>query len=163
MAQRLGNDIVESLRRAEGDGKEAVVRRRRASASSPTNLYGGASAATGSEHLAEDQHRSRPAAVPRTRRSTFNMIRWLFVAAIAIVLYISNILTVRRLAVEVYQLQVEYSKIQSVNSVLQAEVNRKSGWDRIGSIAAQGGLVHATRKPQHLEIEEKRWDEFKGK
>ena len=90
----------------------------------------------------------------RRRTSTFNIILILFGSAVAIILYIGNIITVNQLAVEVGQLQTKLEKIQNTNAVLQAEVNRKSGWERIGKIAGeQFGLKYPKEQPVWFEVD----------
>lgn len=169
MARRIDNDIAELLNRAKPDTKPPVAVSRdesRSTATARATSYRGAPQAQGRSRQSRDAdvprgNKRQP--LPQQRRSTFNIIRWLFIAAIAIVLYISNILAVRRLAVEVYQLQAQYDRMQNANSVLQAEVNRKSGRERIGSAAMQHGLVHATQKPLALDVEEEKLAEFKNR
>jgi cell division protein FtsL len=129
-------------------------------------VYGGAPQATAQSRRGRDAgvpKENRKTQSPQKRRSTFNIIKWLFVVAIAIVFYISNALTVNRLMVEVHQLHAQYERIQNANAVLQAEVNSKSRWERIGSAAMQQGLVHATQKPLALDVDEDKLEEFKDK
>jgi cell division protein FtsL len=73
----------------------------------------------------------------RRRYSIFNSILLLFGAAVAIILYIGNFVAVNQLAMEVNLLQAEYDKIINSNAALRAEINRKSGWERIGTIATE--------------------------
>ena len=69
--------------------------------------------------------------------STFNIILMLFGYGITIVLYVGNIIYVNRLASEVSQLQSRYEKIANTNTILQAEVDRKSARERIGKLASK--------------------------
>jgi cell division protein FtsL len=93
----------------------------------------------------------------RRRRSTFSLILILFAAGAAIVLYISNILAVNRLAHEVNGLQTRYDKLVQANQVLKAEIDRKSALDRVGGIATeQLGLRFARTPPEALEVDEER-------
>lgn len=91
-----------------------------------------------------------------TRRSisTFNIILGLFGCGIIIVLYISNIIAVNHLALEVEQLRDKYEKVRNANAVLEAEINRKSGWERIGRMATELGLRHPTEQPTWFEVDE---------
>jgi cell division protein FtsL len=80
----------------------------------------------------------------------------LFLAAVAIVLYISNIIAVNRLAVEVNDLQQKYAAVLNGNEILRAEINRRSSLERIGKIAnEQLGLQHPEQQPQVLDVDEK--------
>ncbi|MGA9363802.1 MAG: septum formation initiator family protein [Bacteroidota bacterium] len=79
----------------------------------------------------------------------------LFLAAVVIVLYISNIIAVNRLAVEVSDLQQKYAAVMNGNEILRAEVNRRSSPERIGKIAVeQLGLQHPKQQPQVLDVDE---------
>jgi cell division protein FtsL len=89
------------------------------------------------------------------RSSTFNTMLALFLAAVAIVLYISNIIAVNRLAVEVNDLQLKYAAVTNENEILRAEINRRSSLERIGRIAnEQLGLQHPRQQPQVLNVDE---------
>jgi cell division protein FtsL len=80
----------------------------------------------------------------------------LFLAAVAIVLYISNIIAVNRLAVEVNNLQQKYAAVMNDNEILRAEINRRSSLERIGRIAnEQLGLRHPKQQAQALNVDEK--------
>jgi hypothetical protein len=79
----------------------------------------------------------------------------LFGYGITIVLYISNIIAVNRLASEVSLLQTRFEEIANTNAVLQAEVDRKSAWDRIGKLASEMlGLKYPQEQPTQFEVEE---------
>lgn len=90
------------------------------------------------------------------RSSTFNTMIFLFFAAVAIVLYISNIIAVNRLAVEVNELQQQYDAIRNENEILRAQINRRSSLERIGRLATeQLGLQHPKEQPQWIEVDQK--------
>jgi cell division protein FtsL len=90
----------------------------------------------------------------RRRSSTFNTMAALFLAAVAIILYISNIIAVNRLAVEVNDLQQKYEAVMNSNEILRAEVNRRSSPERIGKIAVeQLGLQYPKQQPQVLDVD----------
>ncbi len=79
----------------------------------------------------------------------------LFGYGITIVLYVGNIIYVNRLASEVSQLQSRYVKIANTNTILQAEVDRKSARDRIGKLASKMlGLKYPKEQPTRFEIDE---------
>ena len=67
--------------------------------------------------------------------STFNIILVIFGLGVGIVLYISNIITVNHLAAELGFLQREYGDIMNAQTILLAEVNQRSSWERIERIA----------------------------
>ncbi len=98
----------------------------------------------------------------RRKVSTFNMILVLFGFGIAIVLYINNIIVVNQLAADIDRLQKTYAAMQSSNAALQAEVNKKSSMDRIGTIATQQlGLQPAREQPRWFDIDEQKLEELK--
>jgi cell division protein FtsL len=93
----------------------------------------------------------------RRKRSTFTVIAALAAAAAAGVLYISNILAVNRLADEVNALRVEVDRRVNGNRILQADIDRKSTWERMSAVAvAKLGLQHATEPPATLVVPEQR-------
>lgn len=71
----------------------------------------------------------------RRKVSTFNIILLLFGIGGAIVFYVSNILSINRLASEIGQLEAEYQKIQGINESLRADVSRKSALEKISPVA----------------------------
>jgi cell division protein FtsL len=114
-------------------------------------LYSGEGATT----TGSNESASSASIFPKRRSSTFNTMAALFLAAVAIVLYISNIIAVNRLAVEVNDLQQKYAAVMNGNEILRAEVNRRSSLERIGKIAVeQLGLQHPKQQPQELDVDE---------
>lgn len=91
----------------------------------------------------------------RKRVSTFNVVLFLFAMAVGGVLYVHNIITINALATEVGQLETKYEKILQSNEVLRSEVNKKSGYERIGNLASERlGLKHPTEQPAQFTIDE---------
>ena len=114
-------------------------------------LYNG----EGSSTAGSNESASNASFFPRRRSSTFNTMAALFLAAVAIVLYISNIIAVNRLAVEVNDLRQKYAAVMNGNEILRAEVNRRSSPERISKIALeQLGLQHPKQQPQVLDVDE---------
>ncbi len=101
------------------------------------------------------------ASVLRQPSSIFNTVLFLCLVAVAIVIYISNIIAVNRLAVEVNDLQQKYDAILNENEILRAEINRRSSLERIGRIATeQLGLQHPREQPQWLEVDQRRLEDI---
>lgn len=99
-------------------------------------------------------------APPRNRKfakrkvSTFNIILVLFGAATVIVLYISNIIAVDRLMMEINSLQKQYGRILSEQEILRAEVNRLSSLERINRKATEElGLVNPKEPPVWIDVD----------
>lgn len=103
--------------------------------------------------------RNRP--VRRRKRSLFNIMFTLFVVSVFIVFYIWNKIIVNRLAVEVNDLQMQHEKILSANEVLRAEINKKSGLERIEKIAvSQLGLTYPKEQPVWFGFDTGRLDDM---
>lgn len=102
--------------------------------------------------------------VVRRRRSTFNIIVTLFGLAVGIILYISNILAVNRLVMQIHDLEKASDKIRNTNEALRADINRKSAWNRIGKTATDDlGLVYPKDPPQWFEVDEALIEEVSAK
>jgi cell division protein FtsL len=98
----------------------------------------------------------------RRKVSTFNLITFLLILGLAIVVYVNNIITINHLVVEVSQLQKKYEEIQNTNATLRAEVNKKSDWVRIGTVAGeQLGLRYANEQPVWFDIDQDKLEELK--
>ena len=99
----------------------------------------------------------------RQKVSTFNIIAALFILAAGVVLYVSNVIAVNRLSMEINALQLRYGQILNENEILKAEYNRKSALDRIGKIAVEElGLQHPKDTPLWLKIEDKKLENIEG-
>lgn len=98
-------------------------------------------------------YRSGPKKPRRKNISTFNVIIFLFGFAVALVLYISNIIAVNGLVKEINQLEREYERVRNNNEILRAELNNRTGLENIGS-AATGrlGLRNPTEPPRWITI-----------
>lgn len=103
-----------------------------------------------------------PPTLPRSNRpfrkrkiSTFNIILSLFLIAIVSVLYVSNIIAVNRLVVEIEELKTAYNKTENLNEILRSEINRKSRMERITKIASeQMGMMFPKQPPSWFELDE---------
>lgn len=140
MAKKLDADVDELVHHAGIDGRESEHR----------YVYGDSPVAATPGYAVRPNRK----AVGR-RVSTFYLIVLLFASGFAIVGYINNIIVVNKLSAEINRLQMQYDKITNTNAVLKADINRKSGWERIVRIAGeQIGLKNATEQPALLDINE---------
>jgi cell division protein FtsL len=140
MARKPARDVEELVYRAQSGTPDREHR----------YVYGEASSATNPSYAI----RPNKKAVGR-KVSTFYVIVILFGFGIAIVAYINNIIAVNKLSAEINQLQAQFDKIANGNAVLKAEVNRKSGWERIGKIAnEQIGLRYPAEQARIFDIDE---------
>jgi len=72
----------------------------------------------------------------RRKFSTFNIILLLFGIATAIVVYIGHIISVNHLAIDADKLAQQYDGLLRTRAKLQAEIDRRSGRERIVGIAS---------------------------
>ncbi|MBX2990760.1 MAG: septum formation initiator family protein [Bacteroidetes bacterium] len=167
MKRKHTGDLEDLLHRTESDASNIPARAPRRQTQRPTpepaarRIYNGdpQSKIPGYAVRPENKKVER-----RKRRSTFNIVTALFLAAIAIVVYIGNIITVNQLVVEVHQLQTRYDKISNSNNVLKAEINRKSGWESIGNTAkTRLGLTHPEKRAQAFDVDERKLNKFSNK
>ena len=84
----------------------------------------------------------------RRKASTFNIIPLLFGTGGAIVFYVNNILSIKRLASEVGQLEAEYQKLEGINGALRADVGTKSALERISPKAQDQLGLRASQTQQ---------------
>lgn len=91
----------------------------------------------------------------RRKVSTFNLILFLLAMGLAVVVYVNNVIVINRLSLEVSQLEQHYESICNTNVTLRAEINKKSEWERIGTIATQQlGLRYPAEQPGWIHIDE---------
>jgi cell division protein FtsL len=115
-------------------------------------VYNGA---TTSPTIDNVQRGNRP--VKRRKRSPFNIVVVLFAVSILIVFYVWNKITVNRLVVEANEQQQQYQKILYANELLRAEINKKSGLERISKIATgQLGLTYPKEQPIWFNVDSDR-------
>ena len=168
MARKPASDIVELLARAEADVNDVPVQKarpqqapQRPAEPAARRIY------NGDPQSKTPGYAARPAnkkTVTKKRRSTFNVVTVLFCSAVAIILYIGNILTVNQLAVEVHQLQAQYDSITNKNKILETDISQKSNRDRIIEIAEKNlGLVSKGVKQGSFEVDEGKLKKFKDK
>ena len=100
--------------------------------------------------------------VKRRKSSPFNIIAILVAVSMLIVVYVWNKISVDRLAVEVNELQAQYQKTVNANDLLQAEINKKSTLERIGSLAAQIGLTYPKEQPAWFELDGEKLEELES-
>lgn len=71
----------------------------------------------------------------------------LFGAAVAIVLYISNIIAVDQLLREIGELEARQRRINAHQELLRSQINRLSGLDRIQELAEGRLFLHSPQTP----------------
>ena len=93
----------------------------------------------------------------RRKISPFNVIVILFGVAVVSVLYISNILAVGRLVVQIDQLQKQHQQLTNDQELLKAQINRLSTLDRVQQIAQNQLGLHAPKQiPMWIAVDPER-------
>jgi cell division protein FtsL len=95
--------------------------------------------------------------VVRRRVSPFTVVILLMCAAVAIVLYISNIIAVDQLLNEVNSLETRHKQILMEQEILKAQINKMAGLERIQELAEKDlGLVTPKEPPGWLDVDRER-------
>jgi cell division protein FtsL len=96
---------------------------------------------------------------PARRISPFNVILILIGVAIVSVLYISNILMIGQLLIQINRLQIKHQQLQNEKEILTSQINRLSNLDRIQQLAQdQLGIQNPKQLPQWIQIDPGRID-----
>ncbi len=100
----------------------------------------------------------------RRKLSTFNLIALLLMSGLVIVVYVNNVIAINRLSTRIGELEKTLLEVQNRNEMLRAEVSKKAGRERIGTIAGeQLGLIHAKEPPVPIGIDEEKHHELTGR
>lgn len=110
-----------------------------------------------SEPAKTDFRDTTAAVLVRTRRTkdltTFNIVLLLIVSAVVITSYISNIVKVDTLMMDITAFHKEEAQLMQTRENLRAEINMLSSYNRIQKIATEElGLIHATQQPFSLTV-----------
>jgi len=105
-------------------------------------IYGGAPT-TGSAGYAIRTNKK----TVRRNVSTFNIILLLFGIGGAIVFYISNIIAINQLSLEVEESRQKLKSITDINNTLRAAVDTKSATDKIMPVASGQLGLHPAQRP----------------
>ncbi len=90
---------------------------------------------------------SRNRKIRRRKVSPFNIMIMLIGGAVAIVLYIGNIIAVNELLAEINSLQAEHQRILMDHELLKAQMNRMASLERIQQIAEEELNLRSLREP----------------
>jgi cell division protein FtsB len=151
---KLAPDVEQMVQRAGTTHLPGATNRQR----ERRYVFGGATP-SGAERFVPRHNRK---AVKR-KFSTFSIIVVLFGIAVLSVLYINHIIVVNHLAVEVNELRVRYDRLMNAQALLQADINRKSSWERIGRIATEElGLKYPKEQPVRLTLDEEKSSRLKA-
>jgi cell division protein FtsL len=98
---------------------------------------------------------NRPAA--RRTRSTFNLMLFLIGSAVAIVLYISNVIKVSQLLAEINTLEGQHRRILMDQELLRAQINKMSSMERIRKLGEENlSLKNPTEPPVWIKVDEEK-------
>jgi cell division protein FtsL len=118
-------------------------------------IYGGTMPSPSSpDDFARLAEGARNGKIRRRKVSPFNLMLMLIGSAIAIVLYISNVIAVQQLVQEVGALRTRYQQILNEQEVLKAQINRMSSLERIRKMAEDDlGLRNPKDTPRWIQID----------
>ncbi len=118
-------------------------------------IYSGTKAGSSPQHEFVRQAlapRNKP--VVRRKVSPFNIMLMLVGAAVAIVLYIGNVLAVEQLLKETADRQTKLQQILNEQEMLKAQINRMSSLERIRKMAEDDlGLHNPKDPPQWIQVD----------
>lgn len=118
-------------------------------------IYGGTMPSPSSQDdFARLAQGARNGKIRRRKVSPFNLMLMLIGSAIAIVLYISNVIAVQQLVREVGALRTRYQQILNEQEVLKAQINRMSSLERIRKMAEDDlGLRNPKDTPRWIQVD----------
>ena len=97
---------------------------------------------------------ARNKAVRSRKQSPFNLMLMMIALAVAIVLYVGNVIAVQQLLKEVSDEQARLQQVLNEQELLKAQINRMSSLERIRTVAEDElGLHNPKGPPQWLEID----------
>jgi len=112
-------------------------------------VYNGEPGTSQSEYLTRG---NRP--LKRRKKSPFKIVSLIVVVSALIVFFVWNKIAVNHLAAEVEDLGSRLKKVQSMNEIYRADINRKSNLDKITRLAADRlQMVFASEQPVWFEVE----------
>ena len=95
--------------------------------------------------------------VARRKLSTFNLMLLLVGIAVAIVLYISNVIKVNQLLAEINKLEGQHRRILMDQELLKAQINKMSSLERIRKLGEENlGLKNPTEPPVWIKVDEEK-------
>jgi cell division protein FtsL len=118
-------------------------------------IYGGTMPPpSGQDDFARQAIAARNKTFKRRRVSPFNLMLALIGLAVAIVLYIGNVIAVQQLVRDIGDEQARLQRIMNEQEMLKAQINRMSSLERIRKMAEDDlGLRNPKDSPQWIEID----------
>ncbi len=116
-------------------------------------VYSGASSPAPSSSVARPKNRT----VSQRKVSPFSVVIALLVTAVASVVYISNIITVGQLVVQIGELEARDQRLLNEQEMLRAQLNRMSSLERIRQMAESDlGMKNSAALPGWLTVSPER-------
>ncbi len=116
-------------------------------------IYGGG-APSSQDEFAERILAAKNKAIKPRKRSPLNVMVMMFLIAVAIVLYVGNVIAVQQLLQDVSNRQEQLQQILNNQEMLKAQINRMSSLERIRSMAESDlGLHNPTGAPEWIEVD----------
>ncbi len=116
-------------------------------------IYGGSPPSSQDEFAKQALEAKNKAVTPR-KRSPFNVMVTMVLIAVAIVLYVGNVIAVQQLLKDVNDRQERLQQILNEQEVLKAQINRMSSLERIRTMAEGTlGLRNPNGPPEWIEVD----------
>ncbi len=118
-------------------------------------IYGGTMPPPSSQVEFNRQTLAAKNKVVKTRKqSPFNLMLTMFAVAVAIVLYVGNVIAVQQLLKDVSDKQAQLQQILNEQEMLKAQINRMSSLERIRKMAEDDlGLHNPKGSPQWIQVD----------
>lgn len=125
------------------------------------DIYPGTGGSWSPDLMATSLPLQRSKRITRRKVSPFTIVLMLLGAAIAIVLYISNIIAVSQLMNEINALETQHRRILMEQEILKAQINKMASLERIQELAEKDlGLKTPQEPPVWLNVDQVRAKEI---
>jgi len=153
--KNIGEIYAERALNAEQESLQARVRTAVPLSPSEPVIYGGTTPSPSSQdEFARQTLTARNKKVKTRKRSPFNVMVTMICVAIAIVLYVGNVISVQQLLKDVSDEQARLQQILNEQELLRAQINRMSSLERIRKMAEDDlGLHNPKGPPQWIEVD----------
>jgi cell division protein FtsL len=159
--KNIGEIYAERAMSAEPEGVSPLEASPRVRMPAPLSqpdpvIYGGTmSSSSSQDEFTRQTMAVRNKAVKRRKQSPFNLMLTMFGVAVAIVLYVGNVIAVQQLLKDVSDKQAQLQQILNEQEMLKAQINRMSSLERIRKMAEDDlGLHNPKGPPQWLQIDD---------
>ena len=165
--KNIGEMYAERAMRAQSEGDSPMAMPPAARTTEPPSvsgpvIYGGTMSPSSPQDENNRQSLQARDKLKGRKRSPFNLMLTMIALAVAIVLYVGNVIAVQQLIKEVSDEQAQLQQILNQQELLKAQINKMSSLERIRSLAeGELGLHNPQGPPQWIEVDGKKVDEIR--